>query len=232
MTARAVLVAAGAGTRLGETDGVPKALRLLNGEPMYVHSLRALSAVPSIEGTIVVVPPGWEEYTLGSAFEQRAPLELVPGGATRQASVAAGLRAAGTGTEHVLVHDAARPLVSAALIERVLAALDRADGAVCAVPLADTIKRVEDDRVVETVPREGLWRVQTPQAFRLDVLRHAHDVAVRDGVTATDDAALVERAGGSVVVVPGDERNVKVTTAADFALAAALLAARDAGVSS
>jgi 2-C-methyl-D-erythritol 4-phosphate cytidylyltransferase len=223
MTAQAILVAAGAGMRLGERDGIPKALRPLNGVPMYVHALRVLSTVSAVKGTVVVVSPGWEEYAMGSAFEQRAPLELVAGGATRQASVAAGLRVLGAGVERVVVHDAARPLVDAALIERVLAALDHADGAVCAVPLTDTLKRVRDDRVVETFDREGLWRVQTPQAFRLEILRRAHDQAARDGVTATDDAALVERAGGSVVVVPGDERNVKVTTATDFALAEALL---------
>lgn len=219
----AILLAAGMGMRLGETDGVPKALRPLNGEPMYVHSLRAFATSSSVEGAVVVVPPGWEEYTLGSAFEQRAPLELVPGGATRQASVAAGLAAVGARAGRVVVHDAARPLVTAAVIDRVVAAVERADGAVCAVPLADTLKRVEGDRVIETVAREGLWRIQTPQAFRIDALRRAHEEAARDGFVATDDAALVERAGGSVVVVPGDERNLKVTTAADFALAEALL---------
>src|SRR5688572_5499339 len=140
----AILLAAGTGVRLGETDGVPKALRPLNGDSMYVHSLRAFGVVSSIQGVVLVVPPGWEEYTLGSALEQRGPLELVPGGATRQASVAAGLAAVGARAGRVVVHDAARPLVSAALIERALAALDRADGAICAVPLADTLKRVED----------------------------------------------------------------------------------------
>jgi 2-C-methyl-D-erythritol 4-phosphate cytidylyltransferase len=119
------------------------------------------------------------------------------------------------------VHDAARPLVRSSAIEAVLEALAGADGALDAVPLADTLKRARGEVVEATVPREGLWRAQTPQAFRAPLLRDAHARAT-DGA-ATDDASLVEHAGGRVVIVRGDERNIKVTTQAELELAEALL---------
>jgi 2-C-methyl-D-erythritol 4-phosphate cytidylyltransferase len=220
----AIVVAAGQGARFGD-DGVPKAFRPLAGLPMYVHSLRALQAVPSIAGIVLVVPPNWQEYalehTLGEA--PRAPVEITPGGATRQASVRAGLDVVPMDVERIVVHDAARPLVTPEMVEACLAGLKDAAGAICAVPLADTLKRTKGKVIEATVAREELWRAQTPQAFTALSLRAAHQRAPSDGIEATDDASLVEQAGGRVVVVLGDERNIKITTPAELELAEALL---------
>ena len=145
---------------------------------------------------------------------------LVDGGSSRAESVRAGLKAVPRGAEIVVVHDAARPLASAALFDAVVdAVVAGADGAVPGLAVTDTLKRVDDVRVTATVDRMGLVAVQTPQAFRADILRSAHLA----GTDATDDAALVEALGGSVVVVPGDPRNLKVTGPADLMIAAALL---------
>ncbi len=127
------------------------------------------------------------------------------------------------------MHDAARPLATPAIFEAVLAALDDAAGAIAAVPATDTMKESSDGRVVRTIARDGLWRAQTPQAFRASVLREAHERAAADGFEATDDAVLLERIGEAVALVQGDERNIKITTAEDLAVVEALLAARGAG---
>jgi 2-C-methyl-D-erythritol 4-phosphate cytidylyltransferase len=147
----------------------------------------------------------------------------VTGGATRAHSGRAGLAVVPASADVVLVHDAARPLATEALFAAVIDAVrDGADGAVPGLPVADTIKRVDGDRVIETVPRDDLVAVQTPQAFRADALRAAH----RDRADGTDDAALIERDGGKVVVVPGDPANVKVTAPDDLELVAMLQARR------
>jgi 2-C-methyl-D-erythritol 4-phosphate cytidylyltransferase len=221
----AIVVAAGQGLRFAD-DGVPKAFRALAGVPMYVHSVRAFEAADTIDGIVLVVPANWQEYamehTMGEAT--RTAIEIWPGGETRQASVRAGLAIVPGDAEQIVVHDAARPLVTTSLIDSALRALGDADGAVCAVPLSDTLKKSRDDISVEsTVPREHLWRAQTPQAFRAHALRDAHEKALSDGLDATDDAALIEQAGGRVVLVPGDERNIKVTTQADLEVAEAIL---------
>jgi 2-C-methyl-D-erythritol 4-phosphate cytidylyltransferase len=218
----AIVVAAGQGTRFGD-DGMPKAFRSLGGLPMYVRSLRALEAVPSIAGIVLVVPVNWQEYAMEHSFGEatRATIEITPGGETRQASVRAGLDVVPADAERIVVHDAARPLVTPELIEACLAGLRDAAGAISAVPLADTLKRTKGTVIEATVAREELWRAQTPQAFTAPALREAHARAA--GVDATDDAALVEQAGGRVVVVQGDERNIKITTPAELELAEALL---------
>jgi 2-C-methyl-D-erythritol 4-phosphate cytidylyltransferase len=220
----AIVVAAGQGVRLGD-DGVPKAFRPLAGLPMYVHSLRALEAVPSIAGIVLVVPANWLEYAMEHCFGEatRATIEITPGGETRQASVRAGLDVVPADAERIIVHDAARPLVTPELIEACLAAVKDATGAISAVPLADTLKRTKGTVIETTVARDELWRAQTPQAFTASSLRAAHERARDGGVEATDDAALVEQAGGRVVIVQGDERNIKITTPAELELAEALL---------
>lgn len=227
MIAWGVVVAAGRGERLGDPSGVPKALQPVAGRAMYLRALDAFDAADGVAGAVLVVPPLWNDDVLEKilgAFHR--PVEMVNGGPTRQSSVRAGLAAVPEDADAVIVHDAARPLVTPELIARALAGLEAADGAACAVPLSDTIKRAVEGRVVETPSRDGLFRVQTPQAFRAGMLRRAHADAARDGVDLTDDAALVERAGGTIVLVEGDERNVKVTTAGDLAIAEALLSAR------
>lgn len=210
----ALLVAAGSGERLGA--GVPKAFVALAGRPMLEWSVEALRAA-GIEEIVVALPPG-----------TAAPHGCVgvAGGATRSASVRNAL-AAVTADGHVVVHDAARPLVTAAHFLNTLAALEHADAAIAAAPLTDTVKEAGADRLVTaTLDRSRLWAVQTPQAFRRDALERA--LAVSDDVlaAATDDAWLVERAGGTVLVVESTPENLKVTTPHDLRVAELLLGAR------
>ena len=210
----AVLVAAGRGERLG--DDRPKAFARLGELPLLAEPLRRLDEHPAIDGLVVVCPPEWEEPSILLAEQVGASKvsACVPGGATRADSVRAGLGEVPPDAEVVLVHDAARPLVPAEVVDRLLAALaGGADGAVPAIAVSDTTKRVAGDQVVETLDRSELVAVQTPQAFAAPVLRKAFD---GDVAHATDCASLVEAAGGRVVVVPGDERLQKVTTPADL----------------
>jgi 2-C-methyl-D-erythritol 4-phosphate cytidylyltransferase len=219
-----VLVAAGAGERLGFDR--PKAFAPLGGRPLLAESLERLDGSEWIDAVVVVAPPEWEEPAILLAEELVASkvVAVVTGGATRSASVAAGLAEVPEDALVVVVHDAARPLVSEHVLGRVLGALaEGVDGAVPGLPLADTVKRVQSGRVVETVEREGLVAVQTPQAFIADRLRAAYagDAAVKVG--ATDCALLVESAGGSIAVVEGDAALMKVTTREDLARVEALL---------
>jgi 2-C-methyl-D-erythritol 4-phosphate cytidylyltransferase len=215
----ALLVAAGSGERLGASR--PKAFVVLGGRPMLEHSLEALRSVGEIDRIVVALPPGEPapEGTLG-----------VPGGATRSASVRAALEAAAPeDDEAVVVHDAARPLAEPELFTRTLAALDEhhADGAIAAAPVTDTVKEAGQGHVVErTLERSRLWAVQTPQAFRAGALAAALNVGDDVLAQATDDAWLVERAGGRIVVVPSTPANLKVTTPVDLRLAELLLAER------
>ena len=215
----ALILAAGRGERLGAAR--PKALVELAGRPLLHWSLDALGGVRAIERIVVALPPGVDapEGTVG-----------VLGGAVRSESVRLALGAAeGRGSDLVLVHDAARPLLSAALIEDTLAAASRdgVDGAIAAAPVTDTVKRAGADRVVtETLERSSLWAVQTPQVFRRAALERALNVPGEVLAQATDDAWLLERDGGTVVVVPAPRENLKVTTPLDLALAEMLIAQR------
>jgi len=195
-----IVVAAGSGDRFGR----PKAQVLLHGRQLWQWARDALvsGGVSEVVG-VGPVPGG------------------IPGGARRRDSVAAGLAALGDDPSHVLVHDAARPLASPALVRRVIDRLARGDveGVVPALPIRDTVKRVKGELVAETVDRSGLVVVQTPQGFDADTLRAAHGAGDDD---APDDALLVERSGGRVVTVPGEEANLKITYPADLALAEAL----------
>ncbi|MCG5437383.1 MULTISPECIES: 2-C-methyl-D-erythritol 4-phosphate cytidylyltransferase [Micromonospora] len=218
----AVLVpAAGAGVRLG--PGRPKALRLLAGEPLLVHAVRRLAAAPSVH-TIVVAAPAAEVQAVRELLAPVAPVIVVPGGAERQASVAAALAAVPAGPTIVLVHDAARALTPPELVESVAAAVRGGRDAVIPVlPVVDTIKEVGADEVVlGTVDRSALRAVQTPQGFRRAVLSAAHAAA---GDSLTDDAGLVEKQGVAVSCVPGSEYALKITRPFDLALAEHLLAA-------
>ncbi|TDC60759.1 2-C-methyl-D-erythritol 4-phosphate cytidylyltransferase [Micromonospora sp. KC207] len=217
----AVLVpAAGAGVRLG--PGAPKALRLLAGEPLLVHAVRRIAAAGSVH-TIVVAAPAGEVGAVRQLLAPVAPVTVVPGGAERQASVAAALAAVPAGPEIVLVHDAARALTPPGLVESVAAAVRAGHDAVIPVlAVVDTIKEVGPGEVVlGTVDRSALRAVQTPQGFRRAVLTAAHAAA---GDPLTDDAGLVEKQGVPVVCVPGSEYALKVTRPFDLALAEHLLA--------
>jgi 2-C-methyl-D-erythritol 4-phosphate cytidylyltransferase len=217
----AILVAAGRGERLGLDH--PKAFAKLGEDPLLAEPLRRLDDSEWIDAIVLVAPPGWEEPSILLAEELGCGKvsACVAGGETRAASVRAGLAEVPADAVAVLVHDAARPLLPAAVIERVLGALGEGwDGVVPGLPVPDTLKRVDDDgAVLETVARDSLYSVQTPQAFPADVLRRA----VAAGADATDCAALVEAAGGRVKVVPGDPLLLKVTTADDLAKIAAWL---------
>jgi len=216
----AILVAAGRGERLGLDR--PKAFANLGDEPLLAEPLRRLEACPWVDGIVLVAPPGWEEPAILLAEEEGCGKvhACVTGGETRSDSVRAGLAEVPADALVVLVHDAARPLVSDEVVERVLAPLSEGwDGAVPGLPVGDTLKRVGADRgVQETVAREGLWAVQTPQAFAADRFRHA--LASNTLLQATDCAALVEAAGGRIKVVEGDPRLLKVTSEADLATVA------------
>ncbi|MET7807446.1 2-C-methyl-D-erythritol 4-phosphate cytidylyltransferase [Micromonospora chersina] len=217
----AVLVpAAGAGVRLG--PGAPKALRLLAGEPLLVHAVRRIAAAPSVH-TVVVAAPAADVEAVRAMLAPVAPVTVVPGGAERQASVAAALAAVPDGPEIVLVHDAARALTPPELVESVAAAVRAGHDAVIPVlPVVDTVKEVDaGERVLGTVDRAALRAVQTPQGFRRSVLTAAHEAA---GDPLTDDAGLVEKLGVPVDCVPGSELAMKITRPFDLALAEHLLA--------
>jgi 2-C-methyl-D-erythritol 4-phosphate cytidylyltransferase len=216
MSVWAVLAAAGRGERLGSDR--PKAFARLGGRPLLAESLERLESSDWIDRIVIAAPPGWEEPSILVAEEIVATKvhSVVTGGASRSESVRLALEDVPDDAAVVLVHDAARPLLPEEVTERVLAPLSEGwDAAVPAVPLADTVKRVEGDRVLETVPREDLVAVQTPQAFVAGVLRRAVAGAVEP---ATDCSSLVEAQGGRVKWVEGDPRLLKVTDADDLAL--------------
>jgi 2-C-methyl-D-erythritol 4-phosphate cytidylyltransferase len=214
MSVWAILVAAGRGERLGLDR--PKAFARLGEEPLLAEPLRRLDACPWVDDIVLVAPPGWEEPAILLAEEEGCGKvrACVTGGETRSDSVRAGLGEVPPDALVVLVHDAARPLVTDEVVERVLGPLSEGwDGAVPGLPVGDTLKRVgSDGGVEETVPRDGLWAVQTPQAFVAGTLRRAQT----GGADATDCAGLVEAAGGRVKIVDGDPRLLKVTSETDL----------------
>lgn len=241
MTVAALVVGAGRGERLraslsGPAAGrtpcspgppVPKALVPLAGRALLAHACQALARCACVTRVVAVVPPGLEGRAREAlcGVEPAAKLmEPVAGGAERQDSVEAGLARLEADTGWVLVHDAARPLVAAEDVERVVAAARESGAALLAIPASDTLHRVREGRLVETPPRRELWAAQTPQVFRIDWLREALTKARAEGVQGTDDAALVARLGVEVRVVEGDPANRKITTAADLAFAEAWLA--------
>ncbi|MDF2967131.1 MAG: 2-C-methyl-D-erythritol 4-phosphate cytidylyltransferase [Nocardioidaceae bacterium] len=231
VTVSALVPAAGLGVRLG--GGVPKALRVLRGEPLIVHALRGLQACTELSRCVVAAPPGQTgrfEDLLGAAG-LRLAWQVVAGEDSRQASVARALAALDSvspdsgqpaGTDIVLVHDAARCLVPVDVIQRVVDAVrDGAEAVVPVVPVADTVKQVAGDTVVATVDRAALRQAQTPQGFRHDVLTRSY--AALSGPLATDDAGLAERSGATVRVVDGHPHAFKITGPLDLLLAEALL---------
>ena len=212
----ALIAAAGSGERLGIDR--PKAFAALRGRPLLAESLDRLDRCELVDAIVVAAPPGWEEPAILLAEELAASkvVACVTGGTTRTASVAAALFEVPIGALVVLVHDAARPLLEDAVVERLLAPLSEGfDGAVPVLPVADTLKRIQDRQIIETVDRVGIVAAQTPQAFLAPALRRAFS---GDLSGVTDCASLVERSGGRVAVVDGDARLMKVTTPADLAL--------------
>jgi 2-C-methyl-D-erythritol 4-phosphate cytidylyltransferase len=223
MQSLAILVAAGRGERMGA--GRPKAFLELAGQALVLRCARVFDAAPSVTGIVAVVP----EAEVAAARELLAPLRklrsVVPGGERRQDSVLEGLKQAPHGFDGVvLVHDAARPLVDVALVEAVAREAAATGAALPLLPVVDTVKRVRDGLVVETLDREELGAAQTPQGFRFPLLVEAYEAAFRDGLTVTDEAMAVERLGAPVRAVPGSPRNRKITTPEDLAWAEGVLA--------
>ncbi len=224
--AAALIAAGGTGTRSGRQAG--KQLASLAGRPIVGHAIAAFAAADSI-GLIVLVchPDRVGEYAQAVAvYSGDTPLVVVAGGENRQASVAAGLARIDDSWGIVVVHDGARPLVTAELIDKTVEALMQQvdlDGVIVGHPAYDTLKEVEGDRVVGTPDRSRYWAVQTPQVFRAAALRSAHAQAGTHAAPATDDAALVESCGGRICVIEGPRDNMKVTVSEDFAIAEAIL---------
>jgi 2-C-methyl-D-erythritol 4-phosphate cytidylyltransferase len=217
-----IIVAAGSGSRTESKE--LKQFRWVAGKPMLLHSIQTFQARPDVAMVVCVLPrdhvgdpPPW-------IFQSDAErLLLSVGGRHRGESVANGLEDLPTECEIVVIHDAARPLVSSETVARVIEEARQGNGAVAALPVADTLKRVDSSgKIVETVDRFGIWRAQTPQAFPRQVIERAHREAREADRVATDDAALCEQIGLSVVVVRGSERAIKITEENDFALAEAL----------
>jgi 2-C-methyl-D-erythritol 4-phosphate cytidylyltransferase len=219
--AAVVVPAGGEGHRMG-SDGPRKQYLELAGEPILLRSLRVFLDHPAFQWIVVALPA--DDMASPPLFLPQG-VTVVAGGATRGDSVRFALETVPESAEIILIHDAARPLVTRHTVDRVLAVAATGVGAVAAVPVADTLKRVDrDHRVLETVDRSGLWQAQTPQGFPRRMVVNAYRRAAEEVVTATDDAALVERYGGQVVVVAGDPRNLKVTRPEDLELAETFLA--------
>lgn len=224
MSAAAIIVAAGLGHRFGNTG---KSFALLDGRPMAWWSLQAAAAAERIDELILVCG----EHSLAAARQMAAafpsvkPLTLVLGGERRQDSSLAGVHATSQSVDVVAIHDAARPLVTSSLWDAVVVAATTHGAAIAAIPVFDTIKRVSNGCVVETIARDALVSVQTPQAFHKQLLLDAFTEAERTGISVTDEATLIEQIGGTVVVVPGSTKNLKVTYPPDLGIAEALMKA-------
>lgn len=230
-----LLVAGGQGARFG--GETPKQFLALGGRPLFLHAAAALAASPVIEGLVLVVPEGWEDRARELLREARLAGKLqhvVAGGATRQESVWRGLEKV-AGCTHVLVHDAARPFLTSGAIQATVSASERHGAATVAIPVSDTLYRAEvsdpgddgDAYAVTPVSRDGMWSVQTPQVFEVELLREAHRHARGRNIDATDDGRLVLELGRRLELVPGTWWNVKVTRAADLLRAEAILAMRE-----
>jgi 2-C-methyl-D-erythritol 4-phosphate cytidylyltransferase/2-C-methyl-D-erythritol 2,4-cyclodiphosphate synthase len=214
MRVTAIIAAGGAGRRLGAS--VPKQLLEIGGVSVLARSVAAFDRHPDVSEVIVALPPDLVSEGARLFGETSRAVSVVAGGATRQESVAAAFAAVPATTDVVLVHDAARPFVTEAVISRVIDAASRHGAAIAAVPAIDTVKRVDADGLIaETIPREAVFLAQTPQAFRRGVLDDAVALG-RTGVQATDEAGLAERAGHAVRVVAGDAGNMKITTTGDL----------------
>jgi 2-C-methyl-D-erythritol 4-phosphate cytidylyltransferase len=224
MKASAIIVAAGSGTRLGLD--LPKAFVKIGDSTLLIRALKTLRAVSTIDEAVITVPAGMEQLARGEVNSSglEIPVKITPGGIERQDSVRIALSLVSVEAEIVIIHDAARPFATSAMFRACIETAARAGGAVTAIPVADTLKRVAGRTIECTQLRAGLWQAQTPQAFQRALLVDAHNRALRDGIAATDDADLVERIGATVEVVEGSPLNLKITTRDDLAIAEAIAA--------
>ena len=206
---------------------LPKQFLPLGAYPLIVHTLRTIQAIPAIREVIVVVPAGaereWRE-TIVDSYGLTKVAHVLTGGPTRQDSVSQGLANVSPGTDIVVIHDGVRPFATPKMFEHCIQAATEVDGAIVAMKVQDTTKRVSEDGMIrETIDRKGLWTAQTPQAFRYDVLVNALDHARTNHIQMTDEAALVERLGYKVKVHEGSSDNMKITTPQDLAFAESFL---------
>lgn len=207
-----IIPAAGSGSRLG---GLPKQMRHLGDAPMLLHTAQVFDRHPGISCLVVVGPPTNLDVIKGILTPLKKPCQVVAGGATRNKSVEAGLKAVSESTSIVLVHDAARPFVSAQIISRVIKSTKIAGAAAVAMPVTDTVRYGKDGSFAKTISRDGLYTMQTPQGFKYDLLQRAFCQA--EGISqATDDVVLMKHIGQSVRIVEGDRWNFKITTQSDW----------------
>src|SRR6516165_1774925 len=219
MSVLAIIPAAGTGVRMG--SGTPKQFLALEGVPIFVHTLRKFSSSDVVDEIYLAVRPEDRERASQDLEREHLakPVRLVTGGPSRQETVARALAHASPGTDLVVVHDAVRPFVDLEMIRRVTEAAREEGGAILGILSVDTVKQVERQMIVGTIPRERIALAQTPQAFRYAVLREAFDRAAADGFNGSDEASLVERLGYTVTVLLGSERNIKITKPSDLPIA-------------
>jgi 2-C-methyl-D-erythritol 4-phosphate cytidylyltransferase len=220
----AIVVAAGRGSRMG--GGQAKQFREISGIPIIIHTLSRFERCATIDEAVVVLPEdALDEFAaLAKTHGLRKVARAVAGGETRAGSVWRGLQTFGeTAVGVVAVHDGVRPFVTPDEIDRVVREAETSGAAILAAPAIETIKEAEGGNVLRTLERKKLWQAQTPQCFRYELLRRAYELALADGLDATDDSALVERTGATVRIIEGGAHNIKITTPQDFALAEILL---------
>ena len=223
MITQAIIPAAGLGERL--KNKIPKPLVLLKGKPLLIYCLETLDTCSLIDSVILIVHPEWlEEYSkIIRQYKMIKVVKILPGGSERSQSVLEGLKALDSNTQMVLIHDGVRPFAPINVIENALLTCEQHGAVVAGVPVKSTIKRLEleTQSVLETIDRQSLWEIQTPQVFWKDIIWQAYEKA--QGFSATDDASLVERMGRKVKVIFGDYMNIKITTQEDILLAEAFL---------
>jgi len=222
MKVSVIVVAAGEGKRMG----AEKQFVELGGIPLCIRACVAFDGINNIGEIILVVSPKnvsmAKEHVSGHKLKKVK--KIVPGGDVRQASVYNGLKELAADSEYVLIHDGARPLLSPELVEKMLSELVGKDAVVLAVPVSDTVKQIDERCVVsKTVERKDLWAAQTPQGFRVSLIREAHEKAIKEGISATDDAVLVERTGKDVNILMGSYENMKITTPLDLVVAECII---------
>ena len=221
----AIIVAAGSGKRMGQST--KKQFLSIGSKPILAYTLDVFDSIDRVNRIILVIPRGWETYCQKEIIEKyayRKEIELIEGGARRQDSVACGLALVPFDYEIVVIHDGVRPFVTRRMVVQSIAEARKFGACIVAVPVTDTIKMATRKGIIErTVPRQYLWRVQTPQTFRLSLIKKAYAKAMKDRFYGTDDAQLVERIKKPVRVIPGDYRNIKITTRKDLVLAESIL---------
>ncbi|MBI5327888.1 MAG: 2-C-methyl-D-erythritol 4-phosphate cytidylyltransferase [Deltaproteobacteria bacterium] len=223
----AIITAAGKGKRMGSK--IKKPYLILDGKPILAHAIMPFEYSKAINSIVIVTASGDEDFCLKNVVKRfgfKKVLKIICGGKERQDSVMSGIMAVSGECDIVVVHDGVRPFVEKGMIERVIRSAQKCGAATIAVPVKDTIKQVCSGLVKKTLQREELWAIQTPQAFRFDILKKAHHLAAKQGFIGTDDCMLVERMGHKVAVVKGSYDNIKITTPEDLAVGKGILKSR------